>query len=105
MIRTYSIGAPLAEVVKITSSKSAHLAVQIPVSGDKLVIFDPTGNYYSRGLGGNIAFRDVTTEINNWLNYWKPTIGDDVYVSLVFSDSFEKTFASTNEYISWMHGR
>jgi len=70
-----------------------------------LVILDPAGNYYSHDFWGDIAFRDVTTEINNWLDYWKPEMGTDVYVDEVFSDYISRTFASTDEYITWMLSR
>jgi hypothetical protein len=93
------------ECIIIESSTSGHMAVQIPVSGYKLVILDPAGKYYSHDILGNIAFNDITTEINNWLNYWKPYMGSDVYVSRVFSDYLDKTFTSTNEYITWMYSR
>ena len=105
MIRCYNNMEYWVECIGITSSTSGHLAVQIPVAEDKLVIFDPAGDYYSQDIWGNIAFNDITTEINNWLDYWKPQMGNDVYVSLVFSDYIEETFASTSEYINWMYSR
>lgn len=104
MIRCYS-NIPYFEVIIIHSSKSAHAAVQILVSNHKLVILDPAGKYYSHDFWGNIVFNDITTEINNWLSYWKPTMGDDVHVSRVFSDYVDRTFTSTNEYIAWMYSR
>jgi peptidoglycan hydrolase CwlO-like protein len=105
MMRCYSNSQYYAEVILITSSTAGHAAVQIPVSGHKLVILDPAGRYYSHDLWGNIIFNDVITEINNWLNYWKPEMGSDVYVYRVFSDYIDKTFTSTSEYITWMYSR
>jgi len=105
MIRCYNGMKYWVECIIIESSKSAHVAVQIPVSGGKLVILDPAGKYYSHDLFGNIAFNDVATEINNWLNYWRKEMGSDVHVSRVFSDYMDKTFTSTNEYITWMYSR
>jgi len=93
------------ECISIKSYMGGHVAVQVPVSGYKLVILDPAGNYYSHDSFGNIAFNDITTEINNWLNYWKPQMGSDVYVDRVFSDYIDKKFTSTSEYISWMYSR
>jgi hypothetical protein len=81
------------------------MAVQMPVSGYKLVILDPAGKYYSHDVWGKIAFNDITIEINNWLNYWRPYMGSDVYVGRIFSDYIDKTFTSTNEYITWMYSR
>jgi chaperonin cofactor prefoldin len=105
MISCYGDMRYWVECIVIESSTEGHVAVQVPVSGYKLVILDPAGNYYSHDIWGNIAFNDITTEINKWLNYWKPQMGSDVYVARVFSDYIDKTFASTNEYIAWMYSR
>ena len=105
MIRCYCDMKYQAECILIVSSTSAHVGVQLPVSGYKLVILDPAGRYYSHDAWGNIAFNDITTEINNWLDNWKPTMGSDVYVRRVFSDYLDEKFTSTSEYISWMYGR
>jgi peptidoglycan hydrolase CwlO-like protein len=104
MIRCYSGMNYSAECVWITSSIVGHVGVQIPVSGDELVIFDPAGNYYSKDILGNIVFNDISVEIDNWLNYWKSQgIGSDVYVYRVFSDYVDEAFSSTSEYLSWMY--
>ena len=105
MIRCYCDMKYQAECILIVSSTSAHVGVQLPVSGYKLVILDPAGRYYSHDAWGNIAFNDITTEINNWLDNWKPTMGSDVYVRRVFSDYLDEKFTSTSEYISWMYSR
>jgi len=105
MIRCYSNEQYWAEVIIIYSSTSGHAAVQIPVEGGELVILDPAGNYYTHDFWGDISPTDVSQEINNWLNYWKPKMGNDVYVNRIFSDYIDETFSSTNEYISWMYSR
>jgi predicted nuclease with TOPRIM domain len=105
MIRCYSNMVYVTECIGITSSTAGHLAVQIPVEGYKLVVFDPAGRYYSSDWLGNIVFNDISSEINNWLNYWEPQMGGDVYVDLVFSDYIHKTFTSTADYLSWMYSR
>ena len=105
MIRCYSDLRYFAEVIIIESSTSGHAAVQMPVEGDKFVILDSAGNYYTHDFGGNISPTDISQEINNWLNYWKPEMGNDVYVDRIFSDYIDKTFTSTNDYISWMYSR
>jgi cell division protein FtsB len=105
MLRCYSNTQYIAEVILIVSSTAGHAAVQVPVSGYKLVILDPAGGYYSHDLSGNITFNDITTEINNWLSYWKPYMGNDVHVERVFSDYIDRAFTSTSEYIAWMYNR
>lgn len=105
MIKSYTDSAYKTECICITGSLSAHMGVQLPVAGDKLVILDPAGNYYSSDIWGNIVFNDVATEINNWLDYWKPQLGNDAYVHRVFSNSIDRTFSSTSDYITWMLNR
>lgn len=94
-----------AECILIASSSAGHAAVQIPVSGDKLAILDPAGNYYTSNFLGTLVSKDISTEIDNWLNYWKPQMGSDVRVYRVFSDYMDQTFSSTSEYTSWMYDR
>jgi transglutaminase-like putative cysteine protease len=105
MIRCYNGEKYWAECVWIEGSSSAHVGVQILVSGGKLVILDPAGNYYTQDIWGSIVSKDISTEINNWLNHWKPSLGSDVHVCRVFSSYIDKTFSSTNEYTTWMYSR
>jgi len=105
MILSYNDGKYAVECIWITGSLSAHVAVQFPVAGDKLTILDPAGNYYTQDAYGGLGSKDISTEINNWLNYWKPSIGSDVRVYRVFSNDIDRTFSSTSEYTSWMYSR
>lgn len=105
MIRCYVNSKYPVEVIMIYSETSGHAAVQIPVSGYKLVILDPAGKYCSQDMWGNIVQNDIKPEINKWLNYWKPTMGGNIQVSRIFSDEIDKEFTSTNEYIAWMYSR
>lgn len=86
-------------------SKGAHAGVQLPVKEDKLTILDPTGNYYTKTIYGSIDSREISTEINNWLNFWETSLGDDIYEYRVFANYLDKAFSSTKEYISWMYSR
>jgi hypothetical protein len=93
-----------AECILIVSSSSGHAAVQIPVAEDKLAILDPAGHYHTSSMGVLVS-KDISTEITNWLNYWKPQMGTDVRVYQVFSDYMDQTFSSTAAYTSWMYDR
>jgi hypothetical protein len=104
MLRAYDPHVP-AEVIWIASNSSRHLAVQIPVAGNKLVILDTVKGYYTNDFFGNIAFNGIQTEITSWLNVWKPSMGTDAYVYRVFSDYVDTTFNNTSEYITWMQNR
>jgi peptidoglycan hydrolase CwlO-like protein len=103
MIRCYSNYA--TECIWITSSTAAHVGVQIRVSGDKLVIFDPAGEYFSNDGVGNIVFNDFSVAIDDWFTYWVSmgVFSSDVYVYRVFSDYVDIEFSSTSEYLSWMY--
>jgi hypothetical protein len=105
MILSYNGGRYSVECILIKSSTDGHAAVQFPVAGGKLTILDPAGNYYTQTLLGELSSKDITTEINNWLNYWKPEMGSDVYVNRVFSNHLDKSFSSTSEYTTWMYSR
>ncbi|MEM2522791.1 MAG: AN1-type zinc finger domain-containing protein [Candidatus Bathyarchaeia archaeon] len=105
MILCYTGERYWTECVWITSSSSAHVGVQIPVSGGKIVILDPAGKYYTKDIWGNLVSKDISTEVNNWLNYWMRDMGNDVRVYRVFANYIDKTFSSTSEYISWMYSR
>jgi len=104
MILSYNGENYWTECITLEGSTSGHVGVQMLVAGDKLTIFDPAGKYYTQ-TSGNIDSKDVSTEISNWLNYWKPEMGSDVYVDRVFSDDLDKSFSSTSEYTSWMISR
>lgn len=105
MIRCYGNTDYFVEVIEIQSSIAGHAAVQIPVSGGKLVILDPAGHYYTKDFWGNIDPEDIGSEIEDWLDYWRPSMGNDVHVKRVFSDYMDMWFSSTEEYISWMYAR
>jgi hypothetical protein len=93
------------ECILIGGSLGIHVGVQMLFAGDKLTILDPAGPYYTRTLNDSIDSKDISTEINNWLNFWKPLAGSDVRVERVFSNSTDKEFSSTSEYVSWMFAR
>ncbi len=105
MVLCYNGGEYQTECILIMGSNGGHMAVQIPVAGNKLTILDPAGNYYTSTPYGDIDMRDISTEISTWLNAWKPEMGNDAYVTRVFSGDLDKSFSSTNEYTSWMYSR
>jgi chaperonin cofactor prefoldin len=105
MILNYNEEEHWVECIEIEGSSGGHLAVQIPVSGDKITILDPAGKYYTSDYWGNIDNIDISTEIYDWLDYWKSELGSDVHVERVFSNSLDKSFSSTSEYVSWMYDR
>jgi hypothetical protein len=105
MMLSYNDGAYSVECIWITGSLGAHAAVQFPVTGDELTILDPAGHYYTQDGYGNIDSKGISTEINNWLNYWRPSLGSDVRVYRVFSSYMDRSFASTSEYTTWMYNR
>jgi len=93
------------ECIWITGETAGHVAVQIPFAEGKLVILDPIRDYYSHNTLGNIALNSVSTEIYNWMNIWRPSLGNDIHVYRVFSDYMDQYFETTDEYLTWMYDR
>jgi hypothetical protein len=93
------------ECILIAGSSGIHVGVQMLFVGDRLTILDPAGCYYTKALNGTVDCKDISTEINNWLDFWKPVAGSDVCVERVFSNSTDTRFSSTSEYVSWMFAR
>lgn len=105
MIRAYFNDQFLVECIWITGQTAGHVAVVIPFSGDQVIILDPIRNYYSHDTFGNLAMNAISSEIYNWLQIWRPSLGNDVHVYRVFSDYMDQYFNSTQTYINWMYNR
>ncbi len=105
MVKAYFSDQFMVECIWITGATAGHVAVQIPFDGFKLVILDPIRNYYSHDTLGNIALNSVSTEIYNWMNIWRPSLGNDIHVYRIFSDYMDKYFDTTEEYVTWMYNR
>ena len=105
MIRCYFSNQFLVECIWITGANAGHVGVVIPFSGDQIVILDPIRGYYSHDTLGNIALNMISSEIYNWLNLWRSSLGNDVHVYRVYSDYMDKAFNGTEDYINWMYSR
>jgi len=105
MIRCYFNNQFLVECIWITGANAGHVGVVIPFSGDQIVILDPIRGYYSHDTLGNIALNMISSEIYNWLNQWRSSLGNDVHVYRVYSDYMDKTFNGTEDYINWSYSR
>ena len=105
MIRCYFNDQFLVECIWITGTNAGHVGVVIPFSGDQIVILDPIRGYYSHDTLGNIALNMISSEIYNWLNLWRSSLGNDVHVYRVYSDYMDKTFNGTEDYINWSYNR
>jgi len=105
MIRAYGNKQYFTETIFIVGEDVGHIAVQIPSSENRIIILDPAGHYYTSDSSGNLTPKNTEEEINNWLNYWKPQLGNNIYVYRVFSDYIDETFNSTEEYLDWMNSR
>ncbi len=105
MIRSYFSSNYLAECIWITGANEGHVATVIPFNGDQIVVLDPIRNYYTHDTLGNIAFNTVSSEIYNWMNIWRPSLGNDVHVYAVYSDYVLKYFNGTEAYVNWMYSR
>jgi len=105
MIRAYFNKTYLVECIWITGANAGHVAVVIPFQREQIAIIDPIRNYYSHDTLGNMGYNSISSEIYNWMNIWRPSLGNDVHVYRVFSDYMDKFFNGTEEYINWMYNR
>jgi hypothetical protein len=105
LIRAYFSNQFLVECIWITGANAGHVAVVIPFTGDQIVILDPIRDYFSHDTLGNIALNTISSEIYNWMNIWRPSLGNDVHVYRIFSDYMDKYFNGTEEYINWSYNR
>jgi hypothetical protein len=69
----------LAEVV--FSDGSSHVAVFMPVTGGKLTILDPSGNYLT-AAGSSIAQKAASAELENYNSHWVSLNGDITQIRL-----------------------
>jgi len=105
MLRAYFNNRFTVEAIWITGENAGHVGVMIPFSGDKIAILDPVRDYYSHDTLGDIALNSASTEIYNWMNIWRPSLGNDVHVYRVFSDYMDKYFDNTEDFLNWMYDR
>jgi hypothetical protein len=100
MIKNYGHGETYAYCIGISNGESGHVAVALPVTDNRMVIFDPTGQYYSSDWTGEIAFWDVETALNDWLTWWSDQM-PGAEVDLFFDDEDYYEFDGNDEFIEW----
>ena len=104
MLQNYTEGESDIWVLGIKTNDAnptGHVAVVIPVEGNKLAILDPYGGYCTWDYQEDgFIFDNVTEAINKWLSHWKEGL-PDAEVFEVFSDQFHHYFSSTNGFINW----
>lgn len=108
MIRAYFYdgnSSYTVESIWITGENAGHVAVQILFEGGKLAILDPVRDYYSHDTLGALSLNSVSSELYSWMNIWRPSLGNNVYVYRVFSDYMDQYFDSTEPYLTWMYNR
>jgi hypothetical protein len=87
-------------VLVIHNEDSGHAAVALPVTGDKLVIFDPAGDYYSGWTTGSVQSLSTSGAVNTWLSYWEPQM-PGAQITSAYSYDFHREFDTTQEFIQW----
>jgi hypothetical protein len=90
--------------IEIQNSENGHMAVAQPVSGGNLVILDPAGKYYSGMNTRYIQSNNIAAAINTWLAHWANEM-PGAMVTAVYSNTFYKEFAGTQEFIQWATAR
>jgi chaperonin cofactor prefoldin len=100
MIKNYGEGNTYAYCIGISNGDSGHMAVALPVTDNRMVIFDPTGSYYSAEWSGEVAFWDVTSALQDWLEWWSDQIpGAEVTMFFDEEDYFE--FDGNDDFLDW----
>jgi hypothetical protein len=104
MIKYYA-PALQVECVAVKAERGGHMAVQIKASDHTMAILDPGIYYCTHDDVGNVAFKEIYSEVHGWLDLLKLSLGEDVQVFLVFSDNMHIEFNSTKQYVGWMYSR
>ncbi len=103
MIKNYGHGETYAYCIGISNGESGHMAVALPVTDGRLVIFDPAGQYYSSDWSGNVVFWDAETALGNWLNWWSDQM-PGAEVDMFFDDEDYWEFDGNAEFLDWYLG-
>jgi hypothetical protein len=100
MIKNYGEGETYAYCVGISNGESGHMAVFLPVTGGNLVIFDPTGYYFTNMWGEVNTSVPIEQEINNWLNWWSVDM-PGAEIDMLFDDENFWTFDGNDDFLDW----
>jgi TolA-binding protein len=103
MIKNYGQGETYAYCIAISNGELGHMAVALPVNDNRLVIFDPAGQYYSSDWSGNVVFWDVETALGNWLTWWSDQI-PGAEVTMFFDDEDYWEFDGNDDFLDWYLG-
>ena len=103
MIKNYGQGEAYAYCIGISNGESGHMAVALPVTDNRMVIFDPTGHYYSSDWSGEVVFRDVEGALEDWLNWWSDQM-PGAEVDMFFDDEDYWEFDGNDDFLDWYLG-
>lgn len=108
MMISYNKGNYSVWLISISSrvpELKGHIAVAFPVKGGKLTVVDPAGNYYT-GMKqyGSLYSESASTAISNWLAHWATEMPSAI-VDGIFSDTTDKEFSNTEEFLVWLSQR
>ncbi|HDH44835.1 MAG TPA: transglutaminase domain-containing protein [Thermococcus sp.] len=99
MLVSYVNGTLYVETIVVDSHAATYVS-----TGSKICILDPAVHYYT-SANQQVTFKNVTTEISNWLEYVRQFSASDITVKWVFSNTLWKSFSGTDEFISWLTSR
>ncbi|MDD4923971.1 MAG: zinc-ribbon domain-containing protein [Dehalococcoidales bacterium] len=103
MIKNYGHGGTYAYCIAISNGETGHMAVALPVTDNRMVIFDPAGQYYSSDWTGDVAFWDVTTALQDWLDWWSVDM-PGAEVIMFFDDEDYWEFEGNADFLDWYLG-
>ncbi|MGQ9478653.1 MAG: transglutaminase-like domain-containing protein [Thermoproteota archaeon] len=79
-----------------------HVAVALPVEGGRLTIMDPSGNYYTKGVGMVLGSKEASVTLQDWFSHWQAQGYRNIRVINVFSDKVYREFSSNQEFIEYV---
>ncbi len=107
MLRSYNKGKYVVWILSIESNypeRKGHVAVAFPVTGGKLTILDPAGNYYTGYQNRSIQAESASVAVSKWLSHWSNKM-PGAEIDEVFSESIYHRFSGTNEFLTWLEDR
>jgi hypothetical protein len=108
LMRSYNQEKYTVWGVGMSSDASGHVGVAFPVSGGKLAILDPAGNYFtgsdSPGFPTPLHSESTSIAVNEWLAHLESKM-PGAFISKVFTDDYYYEFESTDEFLAWIESR
>ncbi len=102
MLKCYARGKCAVYSVILKDERQGHVAAVIVTAGG-LSILDPTGTFYTNHVG-NLTSKPAWLALREWTEHLAAELHHP-FVAECFDESRYRTFASNDEFLSWVTGR